>query len=352
MHIQRLPEGTKIMRNQSKWCGGMVALAAMVGAVTTGPAAAVEERVAMSAGIGRPAEKVSLLAGGNTGSPSYVGSAGTDAGQATPSRGAPLAKIAPTATFDITYHGFSRAARAAFRAAADTWATKVSSPIPITVDATLRPLGRDVLGSGGPGFSWRDFDGAPRANTWYFDAMANKLAGRQIDASADIVATFNSDLGRWYFGTNGATPAGRYDFESVVMHELGHGLGILGSGSMTPQGSTARSSNLPASYDLFTENASGTPLLKFVNNSTRLTAQLTSNRVFFDSPRVRNANHGKPAKLYAPAQWQQGSSYGHLDEAAYPKGNPNSLMTPTLHPGEAIHSPGPITRALLHSIGW
>jgi hypothetical protein len=50
--------------------------------------------------------------------------------------------------------------------------------------------------------------------------------------------------------------------------------------------------------------------------------------------------------------WQQGSSYSHLDEATYPAGNANSLMTPQLSSAEAIHSPGPITQALFKSIGW
>jgi len=341
------------VKNRSSWWGGVVVqMALVVGVLGAGPAVATEAPVATRSGIARPADKVTLLAGGTTGSPSYVGPRRTDAGGTTTSRAATLSKTGPTATFHITYHGFSPAARAAFRTAADIWATKVASRIPITVDATLQPLGSDVLGSGGPGLSWRDFDGAPRANTWYFDAMANKRAGRQLDPSADIVATFNSDLDQWYFGTNGATPAGRYDFESVVMHELGHGLGVLGSGSMNAKRGTARLSSPPTSYDRFTENGSGTPLLTFANDSTRLATQLTSNRVFFDSPQVRNANGGRAARLYAPSQWQQGSSYGHLDERAFPRGTPNSLMTPVLHPGEAIHSPGPITRALLNSIGW
>ena len=74
--------------------------------------------------------------------------------------------------------------------------------------------------------------------------------------------------------------------------------------------------------------------------------------MFFDSVRVRNVNGGQPARLYAPATWQQGSSYSHLDEATYPQGDANSLMTPSLNSAEAIHSPGGISLALLKSIGW
>ena len=33
----------------------------------------------------------------------------------------------------------------------------------------------------------------------------------------------------WYFGTDGNTPAGDFDFVTVVMHELAHGLGYAGT---------------------------------------------------------------------------------------------------------------------------
>ena len=57
-------------------------------------------------------------------------------------------------------------------------------------------------------------------------------------------------------------------------------------------------------------------------------------------------------KLYAPAAWQAGSSYSHLDEATYPAGNANSLMTPAIGANEVIHSPGPITLGIFSDSGW
>ena len=33
----------------------------------------------------------------------------------------------------------------------------------------------------------------------------------------------------WYFGTDGSTPFSQYDFVSVVMHEIAHGLNFAGS---------------------------------------------------------------------------------------------------------------------------
>ncbi|MCK7534680.1 MAG: hypothetical protein MZV63_28610 [Marinilabiliales bacterium] len=40
-------------------------------------------------------------------------------------------------------------------------------------------------------------------------------------------ATFNKEV-KWYFGTDGNTPELLYDFVTVVLHEIGHGLGFTG----------------------------------------------------------------------------------------------------------------------------
>ena len=66
------------------------------------------------------------------------------------------------------------------------------SPVPITVSATFEPLGAGILGSAGPGLIWRNFPGAAQPNTWYADALANKLSGGQLDPAPDILASFNS----------------------------------------------------------------------------------------------------------------------------------------------------------------
>jgi hypothetical protein len=283
-----------------------------------------------------------LVAGRAHGAGSYVG----------PARTRSADRVAATATFNVTYKGFTRPARRAFQSAVNIWATRVTSSVPITVKARFTPLGSNVLGSAGSSFLWRDFRGAPRQGTFYVDAIANKRFGRQLDSSPDIVANFNSSFSDWYYGTSGGTPAGKYDFKSVVLHELGHGLGFQGAGRVDSGRGSVRLGGLPTSYDPFTENGAGRQLLTFPDNSTQLATQLESNSVYFDSTRVRDANAGEPARLYAPGAWQQGSSYSHLNEATYPKGNANSLMTPILNPAEAIHTPGPITQALFKTIGW
>ncbi len=273
-----------------------------------------------------------------------------------------------TATFQVTYHSFPPEAQTAFQYAVDIWASLITSPVPIVVDATWMPLfPSGVLGSAGPRNIQANFPGAPMANTWYPNATANKLSGFDLDAADyDIRARFNSNFTGWYFGTDGNTPSNKWDFVSVVLHELGHGLGFTGSmsvGGASTNGACG-SDNVgcwgyggiyPFVYDRFAVNGAGQSLIDtnlFPNYSAALAAQLTSDNVFFGGANAVKANGGANVRLYAPSPWAQGSSYSHLDESAFPTGNAQALMTPAIANGEAIHNPGSITLCMFKDMGW
>ena len=111
----------------------------------------------------------------------------------------------------------------------------------------------------------------------------------------------------------------------------------------------------PIIYDRFARDGTGRRLLdtaQYPNNSAALAGVLQSNQVFFDGPQTVPANGNAAARLYAPMTWDGGSSYSHLNETIFSPGNPNSLMTPQLGLGEAIHDPGPLGLAMLHDMGW
>jgi hypothetical protein len=165
---------------------------------------------------------------------------------------------------------------------------------------------------------------------------------------------FNSNAS-WYFGTS-TPPSGAFDFTSVALHEIGHGLGFTGSMRVTSgQGAWGSGSPpLPDIFDRFTTDAMRRSLLNtsvYPNPSTALASALTSGNVFFDSTSTNAADGTGRPKLYAPSTWTS-SSYSHLDEATYGPGNPNSLMTPTLNSSEVVHSPGPLTLCMLKALGW
>lgn len=304
-------------------------LAALTGLTAAGPADAAPGASAVAGA------QVPLLAGPDAATPTVV-SDDLAAQRATPA--------AVTARITVTYHGFSPAAKASFQRAVDIWATQVSSRVPITVDATYKPLGAGILGSAGPKNLWRNVPGAPSKDALYVDALANKFAGRQLSAGPDIVANFSSSFSNWNFGA-GAAPKGKYDFETVVLHELGHGLGFLGAGRVSGSQGTVRYSGVPVAYDRFVTNGAGTRLTTLPDPSAALKQQITGGALFF-------RGGGVSAKLYAPGTFQGGSSYSHLDEATYRAGNANSLMTPQLGSGETVHSEGPLTRAVFRALGW
>lgn len=271
------------------------------------------------------------------------------------------AQGASGATFHVTFNGtWNPNAKTAFQAAVNIWQALLTSPVTTIISATWEDMssyGPGVLGGAGPSDFWSDFPGAPVAHTWYPIALANKLAGKDLDpAKADIDASFNSAFPAWYFGTDGNPPWNQYDFESVVLHELGHGLGFYGSMEVAGGvGSWGSGTGDPMIFDRFAVNGSGQSLLDstlFPNGSSSLMVQLTSGNVFFKGSHAVAANHAQPPKLYAPNPWKQGSSYSHLDENSFPISSGNGLMTPQLGNGEAIHSPGSITLGIFEDLGW
>lgn len=259
----------------------------------------------------------------------------------------------------VTYLGFTPEAQAAFQSAVDIWAQKLNSDVDIYVLAQFAPLGEGVLGSAGSTFIIRDFPGAQR-ETWYGNALGDKLAGEDlVPGYFDIVANFSSQFPNWYFGTDGNTPEGDFDFRTVVLHELGHGLNFFGG--MTFNATTGIGSygfgispSLPTIYDRYANTRPGKQLVKtnkFPNPSTMLGMALIGEQILFSGPNTIVETKGARATLYTPDSWRQGSSYSHLDEVMY-SGTIDGLMTPFLARGEAYNHPGPLVMHMFNDMGW
>jgi hypothetical protein len=256
------------------------------------------------------------------------------------------------ATIEVTYFGFSVEAQQAFQYAVKIWENLIYSPVPIRVKAVWESLDKNVLGSCGPAGFYKNFNSTQIWNCYYPIALVEKMLGEEINSTTDyeLVASFNKDIS-WYFGTDGNTPSNRYDFVSVVLHELTHGLGFSGlfyaEGGRGGYGSDGSS----AAFDQFVRNKNGEQLVNsglFANPSILLYQNLTSGWLDFNT---RLANSKLP-RLYAPSVWDDGSSIYHLDDASYPTGDANSLMTPFTGSGEAIFDPGPNTLAIMYEMGW
>jgi len=262
-----------------------------------------------------------------------------------------------SANIEVTYHNFTPEAQAAFQEAVDIWESLLQTDITIHIDASWAPLGTGVLGSAGPASYLSNFDGAPKRDVYYPIALAEKISGEEQNdtGEADIVATFNSTNSDWHYGLTGSNPpAGKYDLVSIVLHEIGHGLGIThgysveGSVGLIP----SYFNGLAVAYETNIVTNSGANLVTdFTPPSAALKTVLTSD-LYYSSPLVRAVNSNNDARLYAPSTYSAGSSVAHLDENTYPAGNVNSLMTPFIGAAERILSPGPIVMNILKDMGW
>jgi hypothetical protein len=128
----------------------------------------------------------------------------------------------------------------AFTHAANIWGAALTSSQPIIINAQFSALTctatTGVLGSAGATTVFTNFAGAPRTNTWYSYALANKLSGAYLGTAnaAQINANFNVNLGTtgclqtssWYYGLDSNEPVNGIDFVAVLQHEMAHGLGF------------------------------------------------------------------------------------------------------------------------------
>ena len=249
---------------------------------------------------------------------------------------------------------FPPEAVAAVQAAIDVWRQILTSSVTVTIQVNWRHFEADVLAGAGPTEYYKNFDNAPVANTYYASALAEAIAGHALAGSDPDIQIDIQNRTDWSYDTDGTPVAGKFDLETTIMHELGHGWGFLGT--MNVAGGVGSwglptDTETPDIYDRFAENNAGGKLLAtYPNHSTQLAAALQSNALYFSSPQ---SNQGTDRlRLFAPTSWLAGSSFAHLSESSYPAGSPESLMTPYIDRAEVLHNPGPRTLCVLEALGW
>jgi hypothetical protein len=255
----------------------------------------------------------------------------------------------------------------AFQFAANLWGALLDSNVDILVDAQFNPLpcqsDRVTLGSAGPNNVHRDFAGAPLPNTFYPDALADKLAGTDVCAfegcsgQADIVAEFSSSLGttcpfpaQWYYGLDGNPPQDDPDLVTTVLHELGHGLGFL---TLYDGQSGAKFLGSDDIFMRFLEDYRTGKLVPDMSDAERRSASVADGNLVWVGPNVVAAS-GRLAQgatpegyvlLYAPPVYSNGGSVSHWDTSL----TPDELMEP--FDNGPLHDVGLAYEAFL-DMGW
>ena len=268
-------------------------------------------------------------------------------------RASSASRLSGNAVFEVTYIDFTQQQKAAFEFAVDIWSSLLHSDVPIRITATMTPMSSGVLGSTRVNSRLGNFDNAQKINTYYVVSMAEKIAGHELNGAefADISMQYNSDFD-FYFGTDGNPTGDKFDFVSIVLHEIAHGLGF-NDGSVKDESTGLGYYNVfgpPMVYDRHIETGDGNNMVEtFTTGTTELGDALTGNDLFFDS--FSFLSLAQRPKLYAPSTFNSGSSIAHLDESTYPPGDENSLMSPSFGRNESIHDPG-FAYEMLQDLGW
>lgn len=263
--------------------------------------------------------------------------------------------VAPVGDNTGTTLGAQRQKAAQF--AADIWADFISSKVPIVVDARFdapnseHPGATDpfnsldcttnppVIATAEPTTYHGNFAKAPKTNTWYPQALANSLAGKDLSTSSDIRAYFNSSVGTpqclpdkgWFYGLNGIAPPDQFDFVTVVLRELAHGLGFITTVNL------ANGQKLGSFDDVFSlklKDVSTGLLFSQMTDAERLIAIRNTGNLRWIGDNVVAA-HGGDMPMYAPpdidvdfsvSNWHTSLQSGSVTIAA---GSSTALITVT-----------------------
>lgn len=268
---------------------------------------------------------------------------------------------------------------------------RVLSRVQIQVGAQFDPgncsQNNADLGAAGANNLIADFTGAPRANTFYPEALANALSGQdqvrpQDDNSTngrDIGANFNSRLDEgdpnclqgtgWYYGLDNKPGPKQLDFLATAVHELIHGLGFASFVTLST-GEYAQDNDgnpVPDIYSsLIFDLTRQQPWTQLTAGQRRNSATNSnnggllgggddsSNVVWNGMNQMREANSlsqgasGGRVQLYAPSPLEPGSSISHWNDNL----SPSALMEPFAGGEIDVLQGIGLAACLLSDIGW
>ncbi len=252
--------------------------------------------------------------------------------------------------------------------ATQRWSNYLNITVPIKlniilVNSSIYPFSGLTLANGR-----KNFTNAPFSDFMYPSSLANQLTGTELNTSEydmDIYINLYSPL---YYGT-GKPPTNKQDCISLLMHEIGHGLGFY-SGGYVNSSNVGSFGNVPASalfpltssfpwigqdsvpsiYDKYIIKESANHLVGIApNNSTTLGDSIKYTSNYFDGTMYATAsNNGQPVKLSGgTGAFTLGVDLLHLHSSVC-----NSIMSYCTGLGDTVRIPANWELGILKEIGW
>jgi hypothetical protein len=240
---------------------------------------------------------------------------------------------------------------AAINAAVEVWSQNFVSQVPVKVKVYWgRQSSSAILASAAPGKFHTNFKNIPDNDLWYASALADAIAGEDIEPTIEeVTIRINStNAPILYLGTDGNCPSNKYDLVSMILHEMGHGLGFLSNADyddLYGYGSIQQ----PTPYDAYAQLPDGRRLMDLDSPSLELGEAMTQPLVWSGANGIR-ANNGIKPLLYTPKKYEGGSSVSHLDEDTFANSPRDAVMSPNLKMGEVFHLPGPLLIAMFEDL--
>jgi hypothetical protein len=252
--------------------------------------------------------------------------------------------------------------------AAKRWSNYVKITVPIKenlflINTNLVQFSGLTLANGR-----KNFTNAPVSNFIYTTALANQLAGAELNPGEQDMDIYINLATPMYFGT-GKPASNQEDFITLIMHEIGHGLGFYSDGyvnasnvgsfgnippeaisPISPSFPWCGQEGVPSIFDKFIIKKSGNHLVTIAaNNTTMLGDSIKYTTNYFDGPLYANAsNGGKPVKLSGgTGTYTLGIDLLHLNDDVC-----NSIMSYCWDKGDTVRTPAAWEMGILKEIGW
>lgn len=278
-----------------------------------------------------------------------------------------IAKRFSSPLWNITYDPYvpSSAVRAAVEYATDIIGKYFVINFPIRAQFSFRSLGESaqglqILGQARSAVWWPMLDSNGRFQSVPI-ALANTKAGSDelvsMSERIDIIATFNTDA-PFYFASDGSKPpSGQFDFVTVLIHELLHGMGFVGGFSCkNPCNPDFPELQVPyvfrdylPSYDERIVNEEGESMASTFRNkgSVGMAEFYAHSRRLY----LRTDDQAEPqVELFIPHPYLAGNAIYHLGERY--SGGGDALMRYAVASGDVIHALGPSTLRVMQAVGW